>query len=69
MEKRNVQRYEGFRFAGREEMMTVGGGNLQQIVEVVRKVARIIRVLAELSECVDDFMEGYREGLEEARGN
>lgn len=69
METRNVQCYDGFRTVGRAEMMTVEGGSLQRIIEVIRALANIISTVAELTECVDDFIEGYKEGLEEARGN
>jgi len=68
MENRIAPCCEGFELLDRSQMLSVEGGNLQRIVEIVRGVARVIRAIAELSECVDDFMEGYQEGLEEARG-
>jgi len=68
MEKRNAPCCEGFELLDRSEMMTVEGGNLKKVVDIVRALARFFRALSDLSECVDDFIEGYQEGLEEARG-
>jgi len=68
MERENVRCCNGFVILDRSETMTVQGGSLEKIVEVVKKAISVIRAIAELSECVDDFIEGYKEGLQEARG-
>lgn len=68
MEREKTPCREGFEVLDRNGMMAVEGGSLQKIVEVVRAVARMIQVIADITDCVDDFMEGFQEGLEEARG-
>lgn len=67
MENKMIQR-EGFEVMDRSQMLSVEGGGLSGLVNVVRKIAKAIRVIAEFSECVDDFIEGYEEGYREARG-
>ncbi len=66
MERKMNPCYEGFEFLDRNGMMTVEGGSLQKIVGVVRTVARMIRIIADFSGCVDAFLEGYQAGLAEA---